>query len=285
MAETFTHFSVDERALIAELAAKLRPDLVSGKITGTTHQSVGEMNVGEMTAVNFVAMSRTAQFFATDLALTRAVPSPPLLGSVVAGKGREKRHLVSTTISHVDISALQTVHDAVVGGDTIFVTPGTLTGTTFTVRKPVTLTCEDIVTKKCIFDGLNTVTCAIVRSSTGGTTSFDGFTFTKGLWDTGGGNLHAYFSTMTLASCVVSRATGSSNWGAGLFVESSTVTLFDCVFSDNFASGGAILVSSGAVDLYGVSFSGNVLHPITGTGILDIFPGGGGGGFLLVRTL
>ena len=95
----------------------------------------------------------------------------------------ERRMLTTST---VPTSALKTASDSATAGDTIIATPGTFVGTcssstasSFCVTKPLTFTCSDVATK-CTFHGQSQRRCAEVTSGTGGTATFEGFTFTRG---------------------------------------------------------------------------------------------------------
>ena len=107
----------------------------------------------------------------------------------------------------------------------------------------------------------------VTANGVGATTTFDGFTIQNGLTQSGGGMLNTG-SSLTISNCTFSNntATGDTGgYGGGMRNNSSPVTLTNCTFSNNTAScteafngcGGGLYNNESSPTLTNCTFSGN----------------------------
>jgi len=140
-----------------------------------------------------------------------------------------------------DFTTVQGCIDGAAAGDTCQVNAGTYVGT-LTVSKDLTLIAPDGPDATIIKPGMPYLILPVAAHVTGGTVVIDGFTLREGI-STAGGGILVVNATLTVRNCLVTEnyagfyphvpAPYTQRGGGGIYAENSTVTVEDSEISAN----------------------------------------------------
>ncbi|MBT4530630.1 MAG: hypothetical protein HOC27_05445 [Phycisphaerae bacterium] len=169
-----------------------------------------------------------------------------------------------------DFNNIQGAINAASDGDEILVYPGTYTSTgdevVNTAGKAIWLHSSD-GPEVTIISGENARRCMLISSGESTSTLIEGFTLTNGnKTASSGGGLGCYSSSPTITNCVFTN--NYAGWGGGAEINSD-VLLTDCSFVNNTArhDGGGMYINSGSPVLTNCSFIGNSTEQHYGGGV------------------
>ena len=165
----------------------------------------------------------------------------------------------TATTLHVpsEYATIQSAIDSSYAGDVVEVGPGIYTESlNFGGRAIIVRSTAGAI--ETVVDPVNG-RCFTASGQKGASARLEGFTLRGGSAGQGGG-IYVQSSSPTVANCVI-IANSATSQGGGVYVESGNPKLINCTISANqgYQSGGGICVSSGSISLEGCTVVGNML--------------------------
>jgi parallel beta-helix repeat protein len=156
---------------------------------------------------------------------------------------------IATVVTYTvpgDFGTIQEAIDAAVEGDIIGVFKGTYTEN-LTIAKDITIISASGASAT-IIDGNDSGSVVVFSGGVTSNAVLDGFTIQNGSADIGGGGIHCDSSSPTIMNCTITGNSadsyyGSVRYGGGIYCDSSSPTITNCTITGNSAkcsSGGGI---------------------------------------------
>ncbi len=168
-----------------------------------------------------------------------------------------------------DFATIQAGINAAQDGDEVVVADGTYTGpgnrNVVFAGKAITLRSENGPTT-CIIDCESLGRGFIFYELDTPATVVDGFTITNGLGHPGGAIYAYYFSSPTIANCIITGNTGDAGGGGGIYCAMCFSTITNTIITGNTAigDGGGVYIEGGDPMITNSLISGNTADSVGG---------------------